>query len=124
MTAYFQRYASLISVQSGWFVEGTWYSNSAAKFWAGMLDELKAAYPEAVSLSLEACVVGPLTPDLLDPRTSLQQMFDTHAAVDSEGELQRLVDELELLGPAGSVTYRIHAIDVFVNRLLIVFVSV
>jgi hypothetical protein len=104
---YFNREAPEPSASAGWFVDGRWYANSAAKFWAGILDEVASTYPEAHRLELEACVVGPLTPDLLDPRASLQRMFDTGVDVDAEGELRRLVEELELLGPPGSVTYRI-----------------
>ena len=55
--------------------------------------------------------MGPLTSDLLDPRASLQRMFDSAADQDVERELKDLVQELELLGPPGSVTYRICARD-------------
>jgi len=107
MDGYFKRDTPELPPSVGWFVEGRWYANSAAKFWCGILCELAATYPDAGSVALEACVVGPLTSELLDPRASLQRMFDSAASQDVERELEDLVKELELLGPPGSVTYRI-----------------
>jgi len=91
----------------GWFVRGHWYDNSAAKFWSGILRELADDYPEARKLELESCVAGSLSSDLLDPRASLQQMFESISDQEVEREMVRLAEELELLGPPGSTTYRI-----------------
>ncbi len=107
MAGYFQRNTPALPSRGGWLVGRTWHANSAAKFWIGVLDEMAAGYANAAYLELEACVSGPLGRNLLDPRASLQRMIDAHRGEDLSAEIRRAVDELELLGPPGSVTYRL-----------------
>jgi hypothetical protein len=36
VTGYFERDPETEAIIAGWFVDGEWHSNSAAKFWAGI----------------------------------------------------------------------------------------
>jgi hypothetical protein len=107
MAGYFQRDTTAARSLGGWLVGERWYANSAAKFWIGIIDELTHGYAEADRIEMEACIPGPLTRELLDPRASLQRMVDSHGDKDLSKELREAAQELELLGPPGSVTYRI-----------------
>ncbi|MBL7077016.1 MAG: hypothetical protein ISS31_06065 [Kiritimatiellae bacterium] len=107
MAGYFKRETPASRSLGGWLVSDRWHSSSAAKFWTGVLDELAAGYSEADHIEMEACIPGPLTRDLLDPRASLQRMVDSHQGEDLSVEIRKAAQELDLLGPPGSVTYRI-----------------
>ncbi len=107
MAGYFKRETPASPSLGGWLVGARWYANSAAKFWSGVVDELAHGYAEADRIEMEACIPGPLTHDLLDPRASLQRMVDSYDGRDLSGALRKAARDLELLGPPGSVTYRI-----------------
>jgi len=107
MAGYFQRDTPASNSLGGWLVGERWYANSAAKFWIGVIDELTNGYTEAEHIEMEACIPSPLTRELLDPRASLQRMVDSYDGRDLSRELGEAARELELLGPPGSVTYRI-----------------
>lgn len=91
-------------------VNGTRYSNSAAKFWSGLLDEVCSDYPGCDALSLEFLTGIELSRDLLFPERSLQRQLDRYRGeMDLERAMRDAIAEYELYGPPGVVRLRLLA---------------
>jgi hypothetical protein len=83
----------------GLVVKGLAYRNSAAKFWASLMDEVMKDFPECDGVALRGLCGGTLTPELLSPETLLQQSLQSIEDTDLSQVFHDTLLELELLGP-------------------------
>lgn len=88
-------------------VRGFPYSNTAAKFWTSMLDEVLAAYPHGTSFELSASTGGQLLPSLLSPEELMQRSMDRLVAEGNTETVQDAMAVLELIGPPGGITLKL-----------------
>jgi hypothetical protein len=92
-------------------IRGRRFSNSAAKFWSALIDEVLAEYADCESVVLQAANEGRLEPTLLFPEIELERELNGHDfGEDSLHDAwQRALDDYELYGPPGSVEIRIYS---------------
>jgi len=89
------------------FVRGLPYSNTAAKFWTCLLDEVVADYPPETGLALAAPTGGLLVPELLTPEALLQRDLERLSENDIKQAFEDALSALEILGPPCSVRLRL-----------------
>ena len=90
------------------FILGQRYSNTAAKFWASLIDEVTEDYPLCSLVELSAASSIPLDRDLLFPEKSLEKDLEGLWEADFEQVLKDTLAELELVGQPSSVRIRIQ----------------
>lgn len=91
-----------------WLVRAISYSNAAAKFWSGLLDEVAADFPPQATVALSAPTGGWLTPEQLTPEKVVQQDLDNLANEDLRQAYTDAVSTLDLIGPPPQTTLRIQ----------------
>lgn len=100
-------------------VGGQVYSNSAAKFWSSLVDEVAAEFPGCDSVVLSTSVSTPLGPALLFPEESLQRDFDSLSHMDLEEVIRQTTAELELIGQPARVVVSLMSGDTQTHQQLI-----
>jgi len=89
------------------FVRDIRHSNSAAKFWPGLVDEVGAEFPATTRIALTATTSGPLTRNQLFPEKLFEYEVDRLLAGDLEQMWKDVVAEMEILGPPSAVGIRL-----------------
>jgi len=85
-------------------VDGVRWTHTAAKFWAALLQEVEADYPQCHTLLFETLSGAELTRDLLFPEQALQRALDRSPPfADLRQALREALADLELYGLPGSV---------------------
>jgi len=92
-------------------VDGVPSTNSAAKFWPSLVDEVCGECPGCTRMELSAAATGLLKFEDLFPAWSLQQDLDELKDTDIRQAMARTLAELELLGGPSSVTLRLMTDD-------------
>ncbi|MGQ9661801.1 MAG: hypothetical protein ACUVWX_05595 [Kiritimatiellia bacterium] len=87
----------------GLSVQGVRYTNTAAKFWASLLDEIHADYPACSLVELTTSDGSMLNPEQLFPEIELEREIERLTLADVETEISNTLAQLELLGPPGAV---------------------
>ena len=106
MTTFFATSGSGTS-PSGWIVDGRSFHHTAARFWAGLLQDVQTDYPEANRITLGGLTAYPIDPDWLTPEKALARVFEEWFSGNVEATLQDTIDEIALLGPPAGVRVRI-----------------
>jgi hypothetical protein len=88
-------------------VRGLTYSNTAAKFWSCLMDEIVCDYPPDTAIVLAASAGGLLVPELLKPEALLQRDLERLAESDAKEAFEDALKALEILGPPLSVRLRL-----------------
>lgn len=89
--------------------DGIRYTNSAAKFWAGLLDEARDEYPDSTTIELAAPVSEGFEPKHLFPELMLGKEFTRLLTADFHEALADAIKELEMLGPPAAIHARLWA---------------
>ena len=85
-------------------IGGVRWTHAAARFWASLLSEIAADYPDCNALVFETLAGTVLTRDLLFPEMALQRELDRlQPAVPIEQALKEALAEFEIFGPPGAV---------------------
>ncbi|MDP2991133.1 MAG: hypothetical protein Q8O57_11295 [Kiritimatiellota bacterium] len=85
-------------------IGGVRWTHAAARFWASLLSEVAADYPDCNALVFETMAGTVLTRDLLFPEMALQRELDNlHPTVPIEQALKEALAEFEIFGPPGAV---------------------
>ena len=79
------------------YIDDAPYTNSAAKFWPTLIDELLEEYPSATAFELTAPAPSVLTPRCLDPAAALEESLERLKNVDIRAAMASTLAELELL---------------------------
>jgi len=91
-------------------VGGVRWTHAAARFWASLLSEVAADYPDCNALVFETLAGTVLTRDLLFPEMALQRELDRlQPTVRVEQALQEALAEFEIFGPPGAVRFSLLA---------------
>ncbi|MBU4200734.1 MAG: hypothetical protein KKG09_03610 [Verrucomicrobia bacterium] len=91
-------------------VRGMRFTNSAAKFWSSLIDELASDYPACEALALDTLTDIILDRDLLFPESSLQVELDKRQSLlNIEEALRESLSQIDLIGPPSSVHVRLLA---------------
>jgi len=88
-------------------IGGQQYTNSAAKFWASLIDEIGDSFPQCSLAELSAPVPGMLNRDHLFPETTFKNDLSRLLTADFETEMQNALAEMALLGPPSSIRVRL-----------------
>jgi len=98
-------------------IDGVRFTHAAARFWASLLSEVAADYPDCNALVFETLAGTVLTRDLLFPETALQRELDRlQPTVRVEQALQEALAEFEIFGPPGAVQLILLAGDREIRR--------
>jgi len=85
-------------------IGGVRFTHAAARFWASLLSEVAADYPDCNALIFETLAGTVLTRDLLFPEMALQRELDRlQPTVPIEQALKEALAEFEIFGPPGAV---------------------
>ena len=98
-------------------IGGVRFTHAAARFWASLLSEVAADYPDCTALVFETMAGTVLTRDLLFPEIALQRELDRlQPTVPIEQALKEALTELEIFGPPGAVQISLLADDREIRR--------
>lgn len=98
-------------------IGGVRFTHAAARFWASLLSEVAADYPDCNALVFETLAGTVLTRDLLFPEMALQRELDNlHPTVPIEQALKEALAEFEIFGPPGAVQLSLLADDREIRR--------
>ena len=89
------------------FINGICYTNSAAKFWPSLIDEVRNDFPDCSLIELNAPFAGNLIREHLYPEMALEKNLHRLLSVDFQDALRDALAELEILGPPSSVQVRL-----------------
>jgi len=89
------------------FVNGVRYTNSAAKFWPRLVDEVLEDFPGATSIALTSYAGGALEHEVLYPEIAFERDLNRLLFTNLAEAMQRVMAELELMGTPGSVALRV-----------------
>ena len=93
-------------------IGGVRFTHAAARFWASLLSEVAADYPDCNALVFETLAGTILTRDLLFPEVALQRELDSlQPTVPIEQALKEALAEFEIFGPPGAVQLSLLADD-------------
>ncbi len=86
------------------------FTNSAAKFWSALIDELASDHPTCNSIAFNLLTDIMLERDLLFPEHALQrELSQRKGRFNIEETLQETLAQFELFGPPGAVQVRLYA---------------
>jgi hypothetical protein len=85
------------------------FSNSAAKFWPSLLDEIQPKYPGCSRIELTASCCGALEARRLHPEIELQESIAELMHCNLKQVVRDTIAALELFGPPGPVEVRLMA---------------
>lgn len=94
---------------SALFVSGVRHSNSAAKFWPRLVDEVRRDFPACTEIRLSTALSQPLDRDRLFPLKDFEDQARELAGQDLGTVLRETAAELELLGPPAAVRIELLA---------------
>ncbi|MCX6993535.1 MAG: hypothetical protein NT011_10400 [Kiritimatiellaeota bacterium] len=98
-------------------IGGVRFTHAAARFWASLLSEVAADYPDCNALVFKTLAGTVLTRDLLFPEMALQRELDRlQPTVPIEQALKEALAEFEIFGPPGSVQLSLLADDREIKR--------
>jgi len=98
-------------------VGGVRWTHAAARFWASLLSEVAADYPDCNALVFETLAGTVLTRELLFPEMALQRELDRlQPTVRIEQALKEAMAEFEIYGPPGVVQFSLLAGDREIKR--------
>lgn len=83
------------------------YTNSAAKFWPGVVDEVEALYPARSSVELRLLSGEPLTRKHLRPEDVFREDLERLLSGDERRTMQEMAAELAIVGPPSTVHARV-----------------
>lgn len=89
------------------FVRGVRYSNTAAKFWPSLIDEVREDFPDCSMIELAASTSADLGPEQLFPEIIFERDIHHLLTMDMEEVMRNTLAELEILGPPSSVQIRL-----------------
>jgi hypothetical protein len=92
-------------------VDGRRFANTAAKFWASLIDEIREDTPQCTCVELTALTANPLCEKHLFPETALQEGLADLLTGNIRQFMRDAIAELEVVGPPASVTVRLLADD-------------
>lgn len=93
------------------FVEGVRYTNSASKFWYGLMDEITEDFPECTCIELSSIASDRLSADLLFPEQTLEKDLKQFLDSDIEAEMKNTIAELEIIGAPSPVQIRLFSAE-------------
>lgn len=99
------------SSSAAWFIKRVRYSNSAAKFWCALADELIDEFPQSDSIRLQSMSGGSLTPEMLTPEASLQENLEAMQGEDLDRAFHDALAQLEMIGPPPPVLASVMSAD-------------
>ncbi|MFC1497823.1 hypothetical protein ACFLS1_05015 [Verrucomicrobiota bacterium] len=85
------------------FIHGIRYANSAAKFWAGLVDEIREDFPDCDRIMLASYSSEILDRKFLFSELSLARSMESLMGVGFQRIMREAIAEMEILGPPGSV---------------------
>ena len=91
------------------FVNGVRYTNSAAKFWYGLIDEITEDFPECTCIELSSISSDRLSADLLFPEKALEKDLAQFIDTDFEKEMKDTIAELEIIGTPSPAQIRLFS---------------
>lgn len=94
---------------SGMTVRGVKYSNSAAKFWPGLVEEVTEEFPQCTRIELSAPIGVALSRRHLFPQIDLQKDMDDLMKLDFDEAMSQAIAEMNLIGPPSPVRVRLAA---------------
>jgi hypothetical protein len=97
-------------------IRGEVYTNTAAKFWSSLIDEIIHDFPACDLLTVAAAGSAPLSRALLHPEHSLERDWHDLANCRLEDIIREAVVELEMFGPATGVTLALFSGDKELTR--------
>ncbi|MFC1461458.1 hypothetical protein ACFLQR_02930 [Verrucomicrobiota bacterium] len=99
------------------FVQGSTFTNTAAKFWSSLIDEVHSDHPQCDTIVLDTLTDKMLSRELLFPQASLQYELDRHMPVENVRQaLREALADFDLIGPPDSVHVRLLSEDVECKR--------
>ena len=99
------------------FVQGSTFTNTAAKFWSSLIDEVHSDHPQCDTIVLDTLTDKMLSRELLFPQASLQYELDRHMPVENVRQaLRQALADFDLIGPPDSVHVRLLSEDVECKR--------
>jgi len=108
---------AVISKARALIIGGVRFTHAAARFWASLLSEVAADYPDCNALVFETLAGTVLTRDLLFPEMALQRELDRlQPAIPIEQALKEALAEFEIFGPPGAVQLSLLADDREIRR--------
>lgn len=87
------------------FVNGTLFTNTAAKFWPGLVDEVFEAFPFRPAIELSAPAAERLTRRHLFPEMDMQRDIDR--MMEDGDTMEDVLAELDVMGPPAPVRLRL-----------------
>mgnify|MGYP000237189224 FL=1 len=94
---------------TGVTIRGVRYSNSAAKFWCGLIDEVTDEFPRCTRIELSAPVGVALSRRHLFPQLDLQKDMDDLVKLDFEKAMSEAIVAMNLMGPPAPVRVRLES---------------
>ena len=88
-------------------VEGIRYTNSAAKFWPSLIDEVREDFPDCSEIDLTAPASRLLEHKDLFPELEMEEDLQSLLETDLETAIRDTIAELEMLGPPVAVRVRL-----------------
>lgn len=95
-------------------VQGALFTNTAAKFWSSLIDEVHFDYPDCDAIVLDTLTDALLSKELLFPEAALQRDLDKYAYPPwrIRQALREAIEEFELIGPPDVVRIRLFSGEV------------
>jgi len=84
------------------------YTNSAAKFWYGLIEEMRNDFPTCTKVELSTSTPDSLTEDILSPELALERDLERLMFKDISAELSDTIAALEIFGPPPPVHIQIY----------------
>ena len=94
---------------SAFYVRGRRHANSAAKFWAGLIDEVRQDFPLCTRVALTGIAAGALDARLLHPENALSEQLAELEHLDMREAMRAAVAELDILGPPSAVSITLRS---------------
>jgi hypothetical protein len=91
------------------FVDGVCYTNSAAKFWPSLIDEVRYGFPACALVDLSTLTGCALERRHLFPVLALQEGLNQTPRMNLREMLADTLKEMELLGPPAAVVVRLFS---------------
>ncbi|MDD4870833.1 MAG: hypothetical protein PHR77_09760 [Kiritimatiellae bacterium] len=89
------------------FINGIRFTNSSAKFWYGLLEEVIKDFAGCNEIELSSSSSDELTHEFLFPETALEKDLRKLLHADIESEIKKTMAELEIMGPPPPVHIRL-----------------
>ena len=96
------------------FIQNALFTNTAAKFWSALIDEVDFDYTDCDVIVLDTLTDIQLGKELLFPEASLQKELERHIHEQwqIQDALRKAIEEFELLGPPDTVHITLFSGDI------------